>query len=378
VGIEPASSSTYPLCRARRRIVCGPSALDTHLSPAISATGSILRIAFRTKFLEGLEHLYGKRLLDCGGQASAFRNPDVFAATMDQLKNERWVVDIRPPFGGPEHVLRYLGRYTHRIAISNHCLVAFDGKRVRFRWKDYAHGGSQGVMKLKATEFLRRFFLHVLPKASCASATTACSPTASAKSACPWHKNCSRPMVAIRFPSPRRKILPNALRSGAVRSAAAPCASHEDLRQQSYPSEEISIPHDHRINHPPATCLLHACAFVCSTLHTSPFHRSALFIYRARQAATRTSTHRPPSPSAPIPPAEAHTSLYKQHSIPIIPASLTASAKYASGFLQTALSKTPRTKFRGYYNLVSEAFPIKANGFSAKCRRPPGSEEYWT
>jgi len=123
-----------------------------------------LRIAFRNKFLEGLEHLYGKGLLDCRGPASAFQDRGVFAATMERLKKERWVVDVRPPFGGPKHVLRYLGRYTHRIAISNHRLVAFDGKRVRFRWKDYAHGGRQGVMKLKATEFLRRFFLHVLPK----------------------------------------------------------------------------------------------------------------------------------------------------------------------------------------------------------------------
>jgi hypothetical protein len=62
------------------------------------------------------------------------------------------------------HVLRYLGRYTHRIAISNHRLLAFDGERVTFRWKDYAHGGKQRKMKLSATEFLRRFFLHVLPK----------------------------------------------------------------------------------------------------------------------------------------------------------------------------------------------------------------------
>jgi hypothetical protein len=123
-----------------------------------------LRIAFRTKFLDGLAHLYNKGLLDCRGTASAFKDPDVFAATLEQLKKERWVVDIRPPFGGPEHVLRYLGRYTHRIAISNHRLVSFDGKHVRFRWKDYAHDGRRGIMKLKATEFLRRFFLHVLPK----------------------------------------------------------------------------------------------------------------------------------------------------------------------------------------------------------------------
>jgi hypothetical protein len=74
------------------------------------------------------------------------------------------VVYAKPAFGGPNKVLRYLGRYTHRIAISNHRLVAFDGERVTFRWKDYAHGGKQRMMTLLGTEFLRRFFLHVLPK----------------------------------------------------------------------------------------------------------------------------------------------------------------------------------------------------------------------
>jgi hypothetical protein len=70
----------------------------------------------------------------------------------------------KPAFGGPLQVLRYLGRYTHRVAISNHRLSAFEQERVTFRWKDYAHGGKQGHMTLAATEFLRRFFLHVLPK----------------------------------------------------------------------------------------------------------------------------------------------------------------------------------------------------------------------
>jgi hypothetical protein len=74
------------------------------------------------------------------------------------------VVYAKPAFGGPMHVLRYLGRYTHRVAISNHRLLAFDGERVTFRWKDYSHGGKQRKMTLAATEFLRRFFLHVLPK----------------------------------------------------------------------------------------------------------------------------------------------------------------------------------------------------------------------
>jgi len=80
------------------------------------------------------------------------------------LHRHDWVVYAKPAFGGPMQVLRYLGRYTHRMAISNHRLLAFDQERVTFRWKDYARGGRQGQMTLTATEFLRRFFLHVLPK----------------------------------------------------------------------------------------------------------------------------------------------------------------------------------------------------------------------
>jgi hypothetical protein len=101
-----------------------------------------LRIVFRDKFIEELEHLYSKGLLACGGPASAFQHRELFAATMQRLKKQRWVVDARPPSGGPQHVLRYFGRYTHRIAISNHRLLGFDGELVRFRWKDYAHGAS--------------------------------------------------------------------------------------------------------------------------------------------------------------------------------------------------------------------------------------------
>ena len=68
-----------------------------------------------------------------------------------------------PPFGGPEQVLKYLARYTHRVAISNQRLVASENGEVEFHWKDYAHGGGQKTMTLKATEFIRRFLLHVLP-----------------------------------------------------------------------------------------------------------------------------------------------------------------------------------------------------------------------
>ena len=69
----------------------------------------------------------------------------------------------KPPFGGPQHVLHYLARYTHRVAISNHRIVAFADGRVTFRWKDYAHGSKQKLMTITAEEFLRRFLLHVLP-----------------------------------------------------------------------------------------------------------------------------------------------------------------------------------------------------------------------
>jgi len=73
-------------------------------------------------------------------------------------------VYAKPAFGAPTQVLRYLGRYTHRVAISNHRLLAFDGERVTFRWKDYAHGNKQKKMTLEATEFLRRFIQHILPR----------------------------------------------------------------------------------------------------------------------------------------------------------------------------------------------------------------------
>jgi hypothetical protein len=75
-----------------------------------------------------------------------------------------WVVYAKPAFGGPTQVLRYLGRYTHRVAISNHRLLAFDGERVTFRWRDYSHGNKKRKLTLSATKFLRRFAQHILPR----------------------------------------------------------------------------------------------------------------------------------------------------------------------------------------------------------------------
>jgi len=124
----------------------------------------VLRTVFRKKFLAGLHHLYRKGRLNLRGPAAPLLDPACFEQLIDTLGKKRWYVYAKPPFGGPEHVLRYLGRYTHRMAISNHRITAFDGNRVSFRWRDYAHGGKQRVMTLDAVNFLCRFFLHVLPK----------------------------------------------------------------------------------------------------------------------------------------------------------------------------------------------------------------------
>jgi len=124
----------------------------------------VLHKVFRGKFTAGLKNLHRKGLLNCNGPAACFAQPKQFAQLLRTVHREDWVVYAKQAMGGPAQVLRYLGRYTHRIAISNHRLIAFDGQDVTFRWKDYAHGGRKRPMTLEAPEFLRRFFLHVLPK----------------------------------------------------------------------------------------------------------------------------------------------------------------------------------------------------------------------
>jgi predicted RNA-binding Zn-ribbon protein involved in translation (DUF1610 family) len=124
----------------------------------------VLSRVFRGKFLAGLKRLHRRKKLECAGPAAALADQQQFAKLLRRLHRHDWVVYAKPAFGGPMQVLRYLGRYTHRVAISNHRLLAFEQERVTFRWKDYARGGEKGRMTLAATEFLRRFFLHVLPK----------------------------------------------------------------------------------------------------------------------------------------------------------------------------------------------------------------------
>jgi ribosomal protein L37AE/L43A len=112
----------------------------------------VLSRVFRGKYLALLQQALRQRRLD-------------YPATLVRmlLKND-WAVYAKPAFGEPARVLRYLGRYTHRVAISNQRLLSFDGRCVRFRWKDYAHGNKQRIMTLTAVELLRRFCQHVLPR----------------------------------------------------------------------------------------------------------------------------------------------------------------------------------------------------------------------
>jgi len=124
----------------------------------------VLSRVFRGKFVDGLKRAFRKKKLQFPPANAALEQPKLFLRFLRTLFREDWVVYAKPAFGGAPQVLRYLGRYTHRIAISNHRLLAFDGARVTFRWKDYAHGNKQRRMTLAATEFLRRFVQHVLPR----------------------------------------------------------------------------------------------------------------------------------------------------------------------------------------------------------------------
>jgi hypothetical protein len=123
----------------------------------------VLSRVFRGKFLALLRKAFDQRKLSLLGKLSMLEDAAAFGRRLSASAQTEWVVYAKPPFGGPEQVLKYLARYTHRVAISNRRLVAMENGEVQFHWKDYAHGGSQKTMILKATEFIRRFLLHVLP-----------------------------------------------------------------------------------------------------------------------------------------------------------------------------------------------------------------------
>src|SRR5208283_148458 len=123
----------------------------------------VLRRVFRGKFVAALQRNFRQGKLGFHGNLKPLAHPKTFAAWLRTLFRQDWHVYSKPPFGGAEHALRYLGRYTHRVAISNHRLVSFADQEVTFRWRDSAHKNKQRPMTLSLEEFLRRFLLHLLP-----------------------------------------------------------------------------------------------------------------------------------------------------------------------------------------------------------------------
>ena len=136
-----------------------------------------LSAVFRGKYIEALRQAFEAGQLDFAGETTALAEPSAFPAFLAKLRAKDWVVYAKPPFGGPEQVLAYLGRYTHRIAIGNERLLGGENGEVRFRYRDYAHGNKTKLMRLPAEEFIRRFLLHVLPNGFMASSPIATAPS---------------------------------------------------------------------------------------------------------------------------------------------------------------------------------------------------------
>lgn len=124
----------------------------------------VLGRVFRGKFTQALRRAFTEGQLDFYGTLKFLAQPKTFSDWLRQLFRNDWVVYCKRPFGGPEHVLRYLGAYTHRVAISNHRLVALGEGQITFRWRDSAHQNKRRLITMPVEEFLRRFLLHVLPR----------------------------------------------------------------------------------------------------------------------------------------------------------------------------------------------------------------------
>ncbi len=147
-GISPDNSRWIP-CRRYRKSFFLP--------------GKVLGRYFRKRFLIHLRRSFQKGKLQFHGELEPLGHPVAFEALCQRAGRMEWVVYAKRPFGGPEQVLKYLARYTHRVAISNRRLLSMEDGRVTFEWKDYADGNQTKTMTLEAVEFIRRFLLHVLP-----------------------------------------------------------------------------------------------------------------------------------------------------------------------------------------------------------------------
>jgi hypothetical protein len=124
----------------------------------------VLSARFRNTFLIYVRDAFRKSQLHFDGELAALAQPNAFEALCDNSAKIKWVVYAKAPFGGPEQMLKYLARYTHRVAISNSRLVSLENGHVTFHWKDYADQNRAKTMTLDTDEFMRRFLLHVLPR----------------------------------------------------------------------------------------------------------------------------------------------------------------------------------------------------------------------
>src|SRR6516162_2101456 len=123
----------------------------------------VLSRLFRRLFLQALQKSFDNGKLQFFGSLAGFAEPNAFTKHLYKLRRIDWIVYAKPPFAGPERVLAYLARYTHRVAIANSRLLSLDDHHVRFSWKDYRQNGQCKVMALGVAEFIRRFLLHTLP-----------------------------------------------------------------------------------------------------------------------------------------------------------------------------------------------------------------------
>ena len=152
----------------------------------------VLSRVFRGKFVAGLKTAFREGKLHFHGHLIPLAQPRSFPAWLRLLFRHDWVVYAKLRFGGRKHALRYLGNYTHRVAISNHRLVALTDGGVTFRWRDSAHGNKKRRMTLPVDEFLRRFLLHLLPRGFAVSATSASLQTDNVPTCCHSASACFR------------------------------------------------------------------------------------------------------------------------------------------------------------------------------------------
>src|SRR5260221_274986 len=144
----------------------GPSLDGTHwvaCRPGFFLPVRVPSDLFRRLFLQALQNAFNAGKLRFFGNLSVLAKPEAFTQRLGQLRRIDWVVFAKPPFGGPEQVLAYLARYTHRVAIANSRLISLSNGKVRFTWKDYRQSSKSKLMTLDADEFIRRFLLHALP-----------------------------------------------------------------------------------------------------------------------------------------------------------------------------------------------------------------------